>query len=79
MKTAFVRPNDLPTVASERQQGKTRVFSWETAPDAIKIGLPSPPERDKFTSDEVYQEAANSWSRRIAPILALRFSAMRKV
>lgn len=52
-------------------------ISWDTAPEIAKRGLPLPPEPDKYSSDDAYDQAKNSWVRQVMPILSLRVTALR--
>jgi hypothetical protein len=67
---------DKSTIPDLDQAWKNEGISWNTAPKDAKEGLPPPPNRDDFDSDDTYDEAFDSWNHRIAPIMVKRSTAI---
>jgi len=44
---------------------------WKDVPEEIKKRFPPPPERNKFTSDEEFQEARGYWQNRVGRNLGM--------
>jgi hypothetical protein len=48
--------------------------SWNTTPEELRRGLPIPPERIDFSSEDDYEDAKLSWARAVMPALQRRIS-----
>lgn len=62
---------------SERASGSSPGVSWETAPDSVKKGLASPPNRSDFSSNESFEDASSVWAHYVLPELSMRVSRLK--
>ena len=56
----------------------TAAVTWATAPAEVRRGLPPPPERFEFSTDDCFEDALSGWAHRVAPILAIRQAAWHR-